>query len=152
VSKENFTLAYTFTSKWEGGYVNDPVDPGGETKYGISKRSYPDIDIKSLTKLEAEQIYYNDYWLKAGCDKLDKDLAICYFDACVNAGQRRAKEWLVKAKEKAGNRDADWTARLFNQERIAYYNRLVKVKPSLQKFLKGWLNRMNDLSKYIDMV
>ena len=45
----------------EGGYVNDPTDLGGETKYGITKRFYPDLDIKNLTKEEAKQIYYNDY-------------------------------------------------------------------------------------------
>jgi lysozyme family protein len=148
----NFKLAYAFTSKWEGGYVNDPSDPGGETKYGISKRAYPDVDIKSLTKIEAEKIYYNDYWLKGGCDTMDKDLAIVYFDACVNAGIGRAKGWLVKAREKTQGRDDEWCARLFNQERIAYYNNLVKVKPTLMKFHKGWLNRVNDLAKYIDMV
>ncbi len=46
----------------EGGYVNDPSDPGGETKYGISKRAYPDLDIKSLTVAQAEQIYERDFW------------------------------------------------------------------------------------------
>ena len=34
----------------EGGYVNDPKDPGGETNFGIAKRSHPDVDIKNLTK------------------------------------------------------------------------------------------------------
>ena len=48
----------------EGGYVNDPTDPGGETNYGISKRAYPKIDIKALTKHEAVKIYYKDYWVK----------------------------------------------------------------------------------------
>lgn len=46
----NFTKAMQFISKWEGEYSNDPFDPGGETKYGISKRAYPNLDIKNLTK------------------------------------------------------------------------------------------------------
>ena len=75
---ESFYLAMSFVHKWEGGekYTNDSQDPGGETKYGISKRAYPDVDIKSLTKTEAEKLYLNDYWLKIGADKMDKKLAI----------------------------------------------------------------------------
>lgn len=146
----NFKLAMAFTGKWEGGYVNDPADPGGETKYGISKRSYPDIDIKSLTIEEAHQIYYKDFWLASGADKLDKDLAIAYFDACVNCGTGRAKTWLAKVNDP--NVSSERIARIFNQQRIAYYKGLVEKRPSLKKFEKGWMNRVNDLGKYIDLV
>ena len=55
--------------KHEGGYVNDPSDPGGETKYGISKRAFPDLDIKNLTEEQAILIYYDEYWLDAKVDK-----------------------------------------------------------------------------------
>jgi lysozyme family protein len=48
----------------EGGYVNDPQDPGGETNFGVAKRSHPDVDIKNLTKDGAKEIYYQDYWIK----------------------------------------------------------------------------------------
>ena len=51
--------------KREGGYVNDPDDPGGETKYGISKRAHPDVDIASLTPESAAEIYKDYYWLPA---------------------------------------------------------------------------------------
>ncbi len=51
---------------WEGGYVNDPHDSGGETNFGISKRSYPDMDIKDLTREDAEEIYYRDFWMRPG--------------------------------------------------------------------------------------
>ena len=50
--------------KHEGWYVNDPVDPGGETNFGIAKRSHPDVDIKNLTEEGAKEIYYQDYWMK----------------------------------------------------------------------------------------
>ena len=50
---DNFTRAISFVLKWEGGYVNDPADPGGKTKYGISKRYHPKVDIKALTEKEA---------------------------------------------------------------------------------------------------
>ena len=46
----------------EGGYVNDPKDPGGETNFGIAKRSHPDVDIKNLTKESAKEIYKEVYW------------------------------------------------------------------------------------------
>lgn len=46
----------------EGVYVNDPYDPGGETKYGICKRSYPNLNIKELTLEEAKKIYHRDFW------------------------------------------------------------------------------------------
>ena len=50
----------------EGGYVNAPQDPGGETKFGISKRAYPNVDIKNLSRKQAIKIYYDDYWIKTG--------------------------------------------------------------------------------------
>ena len=55
------------------GYVNDPKDPGGETNYGISKRAYPDVDIKNLTEDGAKDIYKRDYWDKNKCEDLSED-------------------------------------------------------------------------------
>jgi hypothetical protein len=63
---EHFERAVAFVLRHEGGYVNDPRDPGGETKYGISKRAYPRLDIKGLTEADAKEIYRRDYWEKAG--------------------------------------------------------------------------------------
>ena len=62
----------------EGGYVNDPDDPGGETKYGISKRAYPEIVIKDLTIKQAKQIYYEDYWTPSKADQLSDQLKEIY--------------------------------------------------------------------------
>ena len=70
----------------EGMYVNDPRDPGGETNWGISKRSYPHLDIKSLTAQEAAQIYYNDFWTKALCSQMNLPLAGYVFIDAVNMG------------------------------------------------------------------
>jgi lysozyme family protein len=67
----------------EGGYSNDPADPGGETNFGISKRSYPDVDIKNLTQEAAAAIYQRDFWLFSGV--ADQRLATKIFDAYVNA-------------------------------------------------------------------
>lgn len=153
--------AFAFIAIWEwgnrkdGGYTNDPVDPGGETKWGISKKSYPDIDIKSLTKEEALIIYEKDYWLKIGADTMEKKLAIACFDSAVNCGVGRTRSWLVeleKEKEKNPQRSESWAARWMIQRRTQYYLDLVKKKPALNKYIKGWLNRVNDLSKYVDIV
>ncbi len=57
-----FDDAFTRLLGNEGGYVNDPRDPGGETNWGISKRSYPTVDIKNLTRTQAEDIYMHDFW------------------------------------------------------------------------------------------
>ena len=46
----------------EGGYANDPDDPGGETNWGISKRAYPNLVIKALTREQAREIYQRDFW------------------------------------------------------------------------------------------
>jgi lysozyme family protein len=67
----------------EGGYVNDPQDPGGETNFGVAKRSHPDVDIKNLTKDGAKEIYYQDYWIKNRVTQMPEDLKHIYFDMCV---------------------------------------------------------------------
>jgi lysozyme family protein len=58
----DFDTAFARLISSEGEYVNDPADPGGETKFGISKRSYPNVDIKSLTLEGAKDIYRRDFW------------------------------------------------------------------------------------------
>jgi lysozyme family protein len=81
----------------EDGYVNDPDDPGGETNYGISKKSYPDLDIRKLTCEDAKRIYFNDFWLKNSCDYLHGSGAFKYFDLCVNMGSTQATHILQRA-------------------------------------------------------
>ena len=81
----------------EGGYVNDPSDKGGETNYGISKRSYPNVDIKALIPSDAVNIYYNDYWIPSKAGKLDADIMHTYFDMVVNMGQGNAVKILQQA-------------------------------------------------------
>lgn len=84
----NFENAYAATVlQWEGGYSNDPNDPGGETKYGISKRSYPDIDIRSVTVEDAAAIYKRDYWEPLHCGELPYPVAMVVFDTAVNQGK-----------------------------------------------------------------
>lgn len=81
----------------EGGYVNDPRDPGGETKFGISKRAYPKLNIRALTLERAQAIYWSDYWLACRCDSLPKDCDGLVFDAAVNHGPSVALRLLQAA-------------------------------------------------------
>jgi len=92
-----FDQAFEIVVGHEGGYSNNSSDPGGETMYGISKRSYPDIVISTLTLDQAKAIYERDYWNKAGCDLCDPGLALVLFDAAVNNGVGQAVRWLQAA-------------------------------------------------------
>lgn len=92
-----FEEAFDLVIGHEGGYVNHPDDPGGETKYGISKRSYPKEDIANLTLERARAIYREDFWEACGCDRLPHPVDFQVFDAAVNSGCRRASEWLQQA-------------------------------------------------------
>ena len=85
-----FDKALNILFENEGGYVNDPDDPGGETKFGISKRSYPDIDIKNLTQEQAKRIYRRDFWKPCACDRYPDALSVAVLDYAVHSGKRRA--------------------------------------------------------------
>ena len=82
--RENFDKAFQLTIGVEGGYSNDPRDPGGETKYGIAKRYHPQEDIKNMTLARAKEIYLTEYWLPAGCDNAPSPMDVCLFDSQVN--------------------------------------------------------------------
>jgi len=92
-----FTIAVDFVLRHEGGYVNDPRDPGGETNFGICKRAYPRIDIKALTRAEAIAIYFRDYWQAASCEYLPPAVALIHFDTAVNQGTGAAARLLQAA-------------------------------------------------------
>ena len=92
---DEFDRAIAFTPRFEGGYVNAPRDPGGETNYGISKRAYPAEDIAGLTIGRAKAIYRCDYWDRNRCGALPPHMAACVFDASVNGG--KPIHWLQAA-------------------------------------------------------
>ncbi|MDS4026107.1 MAG: glycosyl hydrolase 108 family protein [Candidatus Contendobacter sp.] len=81
----------------EDGLVDNPKDPGGLTKYGISKRAYPHLDIRNLTVKDAQTIYRNDYWNLIKGDQLPKGLDLLVFDCAVNQGVVTAIEFLQEA-------------------------------------------------------
>ena len=147
-----FDLAIEKTLKWEGGYSNDPADAGGETNWGISKRSYPDLDIKSLTRDEAIAIYLRDYWRYG--DIIDQPLSEKIFDMAVNLGPLQTHRLLQRTlglpadgifgpQTLAKVNACDPDALLLELRAITaeFYARLVLRNPSQERFLRGWMRR-----------
>jgi len=135
----NLKEALAFTLKWEGGYVNDHNDPGGETKWGISKRQYPEENIANLTKERALEIYMEDYWKPIGGDNLPYPFCVAVFDTAVNCGVGRTKGWLQKTHD----------TKEFMELRHRHYMYIINKNPRLMKFAKGWWARQSDLQKYL---
>lgn len=95
---EKFRLAVGKTLAHEGGYACDPRDPGGETSFGISRRSYPSLDIRNLTRADAEAIYFRDWWSRYGYGAVnDPAVAAKVFDLAVNLGPTPAHRLLQAA-------------------------------------------------------
>ena len=92
-----FDDAFEALMAHEGDYVNDPRDPGGETKYGISKRAYPAVDIRGLTLEGAKAIYRHDYWRPVGCEAVPEAVRFDLFDMAVHSGIRAAIYTLQRA-------------------------------------------------------
>ncbi len=82
--RSNFNKAFELIVGLEGGYSDDPRDPGQATKFGISKRYHPNEDIKNLTIDRAKAIYLEEYWIPAKCDSTHSPMDICLFDSQVN--------------------------------------------------------------------
>lgn len=93
----SFDAAFDMVIGHEGGLVDNPADPGGLTKYGISQRAYPGEDIRNLTLERAKELYRRDYWTSIKGDQLPQALALCLFDMAVNAGVSQAVRTLQKA-------------------------------------------------------
>ena len=132
----------------EGGFSDDIDDRGGRTNYGITQDTYnyynkkhgiPAKDVKNITKSEVAQIYYEDYWLASGANKIqDKNVQRMHMDAAVNHGVGRAKQFY---REVGDDIDA------YSARRRQYYKDIVKNRPNQQKFYKGWMNRMDKLDR-----
>ena len=149
--------------KVEGGYVNDPDDPGGETKFGISKRSYPKEDIKNMTPERALAIYKRDFWDAPGYGGINsEELAYKVFEMGVNVGSERASILLQeaindlslfnltedgvigpKSLKAINSMNEELLLERFKERCKGYYTSLVSVSPKKRKYLKGWLNRVN---------
>ncbi len=146
-----FATAFDRLLGHEGGYVNDPKDPGGETNWGISKRSYPQVDIKNLTRAGAAAIYLRDFWNRINADTLHDGVAWQAFDFAVNSGIETAVRALQRALGVAD--DGHWGPRsvaaakamsesdqimLLLAERLEYMTKL-KNWPDASR---GWTRRI----------
>jgi Glycosyl hydrolase 108 len=120
----------------EGGLNTNKSDRGGITKFGISKKSYPNLDISRLTQDDAINIYKKDYWDAIGGDNLPPAVAAVAFDAAVNHGVGTAKKLLK-------NSGGDPEGMIKRRERI--YTKLAQ-DPSQRQFYNGWMNRLSKLS------
>lgn len=171
----SFDVFFPTLLGFEGGFVNDPADPGGATNKGITLRTFgtcanqllgiqPTLEnLKALTNEQAGRIYKALYWDKVKGDEIDQqELANIVFDFYVNAGANATKllqtvlnalganpsltvdgligPGTVQALQGADQKEV---YRRYKQGRIDYYQGLAAKQPSLEKFLRGWLNRVN---------
>lgn len=153
----NFEDVFERTIGHEGGYVNNPADPGGETNWGISKRSYPNLDIPNLTRWAAQDIYRRDFWERIHGEQLPDGVAYQLFDFAVNSGIGTAVRYLQRAVGVAD--DGHWgpisqaalekfsesdLIMLVLAERLEFMSRL-KNWPT---FSRGWARRIADNLRY----
>lgn len=171
MDKTVFNKAFNNSLGHEGGFVNDPDDVGGATKYGITlktyKESHPEATvetIKNLTVKDAEDFYFNEFWLRYGYDRISvDDLAIKIFDAAINTGTRQAHLCLQRALNCVGFKLSEdgqigeetltalnhggcpeWQFAIlcaYRSELAGFYRLLAEIKPKNKKFLAGWLRR-----------
>ena len=171
---DRFNKLIPFILKAEGGFVNDPDDPGGATKMGVSLRllkSLGDIkwdldhdgdididDIRALTPELAKEIYWERFYAPLQLDAIrDEKLALQVLDHAVNAGNRSAvkilqhisgckEDGLIGPKTiAAANTFRDNIALRYQQGRYLFYEDLVEVKAKFAKYIPGWINRVKHI-------
>lgn len=143
------------------GYVNDPLDAGGETKFGVAKNANRDLNIRSLTWEDAKEIYYQRYWLAGVCDRLPPRVAVLHFDGCVNHGVAKANKFLQRAlgvvddgvigpKTVAASFSLDpiEICEKICDQRERFYLDIVERKPNQKRFLRGWMRRINEMRDF----
>lgn len=168
MAQATYKTAIEFVAKWEGwkhgnGYSNHPLDAGGPTAYGITQKTYdgwrrhknrPLQGVEKMQVEEALEIYREMYWdvytrmpgSNLDLDRERPDFAICVFDSGVNCGTNRAFRW---ANESLKQQDP--TKHLLGL-RERHYIQLAEKHPSQNAFLKGWINRLNDLKKLVQII
>ena len=161
MAKENWKKCLETILHHEGGYVNHPKDPGGETNLGVTKRVYEDFggtkDMKDLTVEDVSPIYKKNYWDRVKGDHLPSGLDLCVFDFGVNAGTGRAAKYLQKMigttpdggigpmtlqklKEYVDAKGVEHTIKLYQMGRQKYYESL----STFSTFGRGWTRRVEE--------
>lgn len=171
MDKTVFNKAFNNSLAHEGGFVNDPADSGGATKYGITLKTYREkhpeatIDaIKNLTVKDAEDFYFKEFWLRYGYDRITiEDLAVKIFDAAINMGAQQAHICLQRALNCVGFKlvedghigeqtlnalnhggNPEWQFAIlcaYRSELAGFYRLLAEKKSQNKKFLNGWLKK-----------
>lgn len=150
----------------EGGWSNHPADRGGATMYGVTQATYSAWrkkkkrvaqSVARISKEEARELYNEEYWEAASCDKIPWPISYMTFDAAVNSGIKRAVQWTqgglgVKADGQIGpasiarcnsvvtNGEAHALLAIVDK-RAEFLARLVQRTPSQAAFLLGWWRR-----------
>lgn len=161
----NFAASLKLTLQFEGGFSNHPSDPGGATKYGITRsvlaewrgRKVSVAEVKALERQEAEQIYRRNYWEAVGGDELAGGVDAVVFDFAVNSGCARASRILqhavgtvpdgivgVETVRAAGRLPPDALVRLICAQRRSFLQRL-RIFPV---FGRGWLRRVDAIERF----
>lgn len=152
--QENFNKAMDFIINAEGGYNNDPHDKGGETKFGISQKAFPNLKIVEITEEQAKSIYKVNYWNPCKCDILPSLFDIAVFDSAINQGPKKAIMLLQRALNikddgiigdetlNACKHAGEAELRKFLLYRLWEYAHL----DDFDRYGKGWFNRLIKLS------
>lgn len=163
--------ALVFTLKWEGGFFNHPLDPGGPTNFGIIQSRYdqyrnskklPRRSVRDITVAEYTEIYDVYYWEPVRAKWLDGTLGLALFDTAVNMGVggaiRRLQmslevpltgKWTQAISDVIHESDQLEVALNICKLRIAKRYDRIRERPDQKVFLKGWLNRDNDLMRKV---
>ncbi|USD31171.1 peptidoglycan-binding protein (plasmid) [Pseudoalteromonas sp. SCSIO 43201] len=160
-----FESAFRLLLEFEGGFVDDPDDSGGKTKYGISQNAYPNLDIAALTKAQAKEIYQRDYFEACKAHLMPEKMAVLVFDTAVNMGVRSAIKLLqqaiktdvdgiigpntLRALKQANRVQGDNLFIEYQSLRAKQYAEIIARRPSNGKYAKGWFRRQFKLQQYL---
>ena len=160
--QSNWDEAFKLVMKSEGGYVDNPADPGGRTNLGVTQKTWEswvgresnEKEMRALTKTDVEPLYKRKYWDACRCDDLPTGLDYLVFDFAVNAGVGRSAKILqscvgVSVDGQIGNQTIEATKKIapfnlierFSEAKINFYKSLV----TFPTFGKGWLNRVEEV-------
>lgn len=162
VKEDKFEAAIEYILRNEGGLSNHPLDRGGLTKFGISKASYPNLDIRKLTRKDAIEIYRKDFYDRFKLERIkDQNILNKVFDMAVLMGKARATLIFESTLNKLGHQipkdgilddqmiaiindyNSETLLAKYKEELKAFVRRIIEVNPSQEVFRKGWYARID---------
>jgi lysozyme family protein len=159
MAEESFDCSMAFVLKAEGGYVDNPADPGGATNMGITLRALSDWrgtavtknDVLHLSTDEAEAILGARYWNSTHCGQMPPGVDLMLFDCAVNTGVSRAAKMLqaIAAVDQDGSIGPITLADVAKFPALDTIERMANLRatfyrslPTFKTFGHGWLNRV----------